>query len=161
MILPSSLLALKREGVGVYLFHGGGIPRCSCAGDGIFLAIVFDRRAGLDSSAVLSLHCPLTAATKGLLDRAAMEKLPAGAVLINTARGGIMDEAAAMDLLRAGHLGGVGLDVYEDEPALLPGWLQAPRTVLLPHLGSATVETREAMARMVCEGVTAVLSSRC
>ena len=113
----------------------------------------------LPRSAVLSLHCPLTDQTRGLLDRAAMEKLPVGAVIINTARGGLMDENAAIDLLEAGRLGGVGLDVYEGEPRVNQRWLQAPRAVLLPHLGSATVETRKAMARLLCEGLAAALGS--
>ncbi len=113
----------------------------------------------LARSAVVSLHCPLTDQTRGLLDRAALEQLPDGAVIINTARGGLLDEPAAIDLLEAGRLGGVGLDVYHAEPHLLPRWLQAPRAVLLPHLGSATVETRAAMARLLCDGLAAVLST--
>ena len=112
----------------------------------------------LPRSAVLSLHCPLTDQTRGLLDRTAMAQLPAGAVIINTARGGILDENAAIDLLEAGRLGGVGLDVYEGEPRMNPRWLQAPRTVLLPHLGSATVETREAMTRRLCDGLAVALT---
>jgi len=111
----------------------------------------------LSHSAVLSLHCPLTDQTRGMLDRAALEQLPQGAVIINTARGGIMDENAAIDLLESGRLGGVGLDVYEGEPRLNPRWLKAPRTVLLPHLGSATTETREAMARLLCDGLASAL----
>jgi len=111
----------------------------------------------LRRSAVVSLHCPLTDQTRGLLDHAALDKLPEGAVIINTARGGILDERAAIDLLEAGRLGGVGLDVYDGEPKLDPRWLQAPRTVLLPHLGSATVETRTAMARLLCDGLAAAL----
>ena len=113
----------------------------------------------LESSAVLSLHCPLTPETKGLIGLKELERLPKGAVLINTARGGILDEPAAIALLRAGHLGGVGLDVYEGEPKVHPGWLAAPRTVLLPHLGSATVETRAAMARALCEGIAESLDA--
>ena len=112
----------------------------------------------LSQSAVLSLHCPLTEQTRGLLNRAAMETLPVGAVIINTARGGIMDEHAAIDLLESGRLGGVGLDVYDGEPRVNPRWFQAPRAVLLPHLGSATVETREAMAGRLCDGLAAALS---
>jgi glyoxylate reductase len=112
----------------------------------------------LSRSAVLSLHCPLTDQTRGMLDRAALEQLPEGAVIINTARGGIMDENAAIDLLEAGRLGGVGLDVYEGEPRINPRWLKAPRAVLLPHLGSATVETREAMAYLLCDGLAAALA---
>lgn len=107
----------------------------------------------LRQSAVVSLHCPLTEATRGLLDRNALQRLPRGAVVINTARGGILDEEAAMELLDSGHLGGVGLDVYAGEPALNPNWRRAPRTVLLPHLGSATLETRTAMSRLLCDGI--------
>lgn len=113
----------------------------------------------LESSATLSLHCPLTADTQGLLGLKELERLPKGAVIINTARGGILDEPAAIALLRAGHLGGAGLDVYEGEPKLHPAWLDAPRTVLLPHLGSATLETRDAMARLLCEGIAESLAA--
>lgn len=112
----------------------------------------------LGRSAVLSLHCPLTDQTRGLLGRPALEQLPAGALVINTARGGIVDEGALMDLLDAGRMGGAGLDVYAGEPALDPRWLRTPRAVLLPHLGSATVEAREAMARMLCDGLAAAIS---
>ncbi len=111
----------------------------------------------LPQSAVLSLHCPLTDQTRGMLDRTTLHLLPIGAVILNTARGGIMDEMAAMDLLASGRLGGVGLDVYDGEPRLHPRWLEAPRTVLLPHLGSATVETREAMASLLCDGLANAL----
>ncbi len=111
----------------------------------------------LPRSAVLSLHCPLTSATKGLLGGEELAQLPAGAILINTARGGIVDEPAAMGLLRSGRLGGAGLDVYEGEPQLHPGWAEAPRTVLLPHLGSATVEARNDMAALLCGGLSEIL----
>ena len=112
----------------------------------------------LPRSAVLSLHCPLTEQTKGMLNRAALEQLPAGAVIINTARGGLLDEDATIDQLESGRLGGVGLDVYDGEPRVNPRWLRAPRTVLLPHLGSATVETRAAMAYLLCDGLASALS---
>lgn len=112
----------------------------------------------LPRSAVLSLHCPLTPATRGLLTRTRLESLPKGALLINTARGGIVDEGAAIDLLHNGHLGGAGLDVYEGEPKLDDRWLAAPRAVLLPHLGSATVEARGDMAALLCGGLAEALS---
>jgi glyoxylate reductase len=102
----------------------------------------------LAQSAVLSLHCPLTDETRGLLDRARLALLPRNAVLINTARGGIVDEGALMERLHSGTLGGVRLD---------PAWFNAPRAVLLPHLGSATVETREAMAQILCQGIAEAL----
>ncbi len=119
------------------------------------------RRLPLDdllrSSNVLSLHCPLTDRTRGLLDRDMLALLPEGAFIVNTARGGIMDEKAAIELLHDGKIGGVGLDVYENEPDIDPQWYAAPRTVLLPHLGSATRETREEMSRLLCEGIRQVL----
>jgi glyoxylate reductase len=121
------------------------------------------RRLPLDdllrSSYVLSLHCPLTDRTRGLLNREKLALLPEGAFIINTARGGIMDEKAAIELLHAGRIGGAGLDVYENEPDIDPGWCAAPRTVLLPHLGSATRETREEMARLLCDGIRNILKS--
>jgi glyoxylate reductase len=131
--------------------HGGGVDFGAGKAARLSLPELLSR------SAVLSLHCPLTDQTRGMLDRAALAQLPQGAVIINTARGGIMDENAAIDLLESGRLGGVGLDVYEGEPRLNERWLTAPRAVLLPHLGSATVETREAMARLLCDGLASAL----
>jgi len=112
----------------------------------------------LPQCAVLSLHCPLTDDTRGLLDRRMLGLLPRGSFLINTARGGIMDESAVLEKLHSGYLGGVGLDVYEGEPDVNPAWFTAPMAVLLPHLGSATRETREAMARLLCEGIGTALA---
>jgi len=111
----------------------------------------------LRRSDVLSLHCPLTDQTKGLLGKRELALLPKGAVVINAARGGILDEMEMMAMLASNHLGGVGLDVYEGEPKLHPGWLDAPRTVLTPHLGSATVEARSAMAELLCKGIAHAL----
>jgi glyoxylate reductase len=113
----------------------------------------------LPQCSVLSLHCPLTEETRGLLDRKRLALLPSHAVLINTARGGILDESAVLERLHSGRLGGVGLDVYEGEPRLNPAWLTAPKTVLLPHLGSATVETRDSMAGLLCDGVAEALQA--
>jgi glyoxylate reductase len=107
----------------------------------------------LDQSSIISLHAPLSPMTHDLLNRPALQRLRKGAVIINTARGGMLDENAAIDLLESGHLGGVGLDVFDSEPLVNPRWLRAPRTVLLPHLGSATQETRAAMAERLCEGI--------
>lgn len=113
-----------------------------------------------DKSAVISLHCPLTAETIGLISREKLQRLPLGAIIINTARGGILDEDAAIDMLNNNMLGGVGLDVYEKEPSINQRWFAAPRTVILPHLGSATVETRSAMAKLLCEGITSAIDSQ-
>jgi glyoxylate reductase len=109
---------------------------------------------------VLSVHAPLTEETRGLLDAVRLRTLPAGAVVINTARGGIVDEGALADLLEAGHLRGAGLDVHEREPAANPRLVGRDDVVLLPHLGSATVESRVAMADLAVENTLAVLAGR-
>lgn len=116
-----------------------------------------DLDAALARSDVLSLHAPLTDETRHLLDARRLRLLPAGALLVNTARGPLIDEAALVDALRDGHLGGAALDVYEREPEVHPGLLTLPNVVLLPHLGSATHGTRARMAALVTDAITAVL----
>ena len=112
----------------------------------------------LAASSVVSLHCPLTPATHHLLDRARLARMRSGAVLVNTSRGPLVDEAALVAELDSGHLGGAGLDVYEHEPAIHPGLLGRSDVVLLPHIGSATAETRAAMAELAADNVCAVLA---
>ncbi|MBK9031983.1 MAG: D-glycerate dehydrogenase [Myxococcales bacterium] len=109
---------------------------------------------------VVSLHCPLTPATRGLIDAAALARMRPGALLINTARGGCVDEAALADALVAGRLGGAGLDVFAAEPAIDPRLRAAPRTVLAPHLGSATTTARVRMAELCISAVADVLAGR-
>lgn len=111
----------------------------------------------LATSAVVSLHAPLDASTHHLLDERRLRLMPQGAVLVNTARGPLVDEAALVRVLKYGHLGGAGLDVYEHEPAVHPGLLGRHDVVLLPHVGSATRETRAAMAELAAANVAAVL----
>jgi len=114
----------------------------------------------LAQSDVLSLHCPLTPDTRGLLDAARLALLPPGAVVINTARGGLVDDAALINALRSGGLRAAGLDVYNNEPALDPRYRTLENVFLLPHIGSATVETRTAMAMLAIDNVEAVLEGR-
>jgi len=109
---------------------------------------------------ILSLHCPLTPQTYHLLDRRRLSLLKRGAFLVNVARGEVVEEAALVELLAAGHLAGAGLDVYEHEPQVHPGLLPLANVVLLPHLGSATRQTREAMASLVVDNVLAVLAGK-
>jgi glyoxylate reductase len=112
----------------------------------------------LRRSDVVSLHVPLTDETRGAFGAETFAKMKPGAILLNTARGAIIDEAALARALERGQLGGAGLDVYENEPAFTPALLDDDRVVLMPHAGSATVETRREMARMVAEDVRRVLS---
>ena len=112
----------------------------------------------LASSRVVTLHTPLNDGTRHLLDDARLRLMPPGAFLVNTARGPLVDEAALVEALREGRLGGAGLDVFEHEPSIHPGLLEREDVVLLPHIGSATVETRAAMAELAARNVLAVLA---
>ncbi len=112
----------------------------------------------LAASAVVSLHCPLSGETRHLLNERRLRLMRRGAFLINTARGPLVDEAALVKVLEEGHLGGAGLDVFEDEPRVHPGLAARTDVVLLPHLGSATRETRAAMCELAAANVAAVLA---
>jgi lactate dehydrogenase-like 2-hydroxyacid dehydrogenase len=114
----------------------------------------------LATSDVVSLHCPLTAETRHLIDSRRLRLMKPTAFLINTTRGPVIDEGALVEALRDGALAGAGLDVFEHEPDVHPGLLELENVVLLPHLGSATVETRTAMAELAARNVVAVLRGR-
>jgi glyoxylate reductase len=111
----------------------------------------------LAESDILSLHAPSTPETKGVVNRDALSRMKPGAILVNTARGDLIREEALAIALEEGRLGAAGLDVYTDEPAIHPRLLAAPRTVLLPHIGSATHDTRRKMAAIALANVQAVL----
>jgi len=111
----------------------------------------------LTTSDVVSLHVPLTAETRHLIDDRAISLMKPTAYLINTARGPVVDEPALVAALKAGRIAGAGLDVYEREPAMAEGLADCRNAVLLPHLGSATVGTRSAMARIAAENLAAAL----
>ncbi|MCE7908099.1 MAG: D-glycerate dehydrogenase [Candidatus Omnitrophica bacterium COP1] len=119
-----------------------------------------DLPALLEGSDFVSIHCPYTPATHHLLGEKEFRRMKPGAILINTARGPVVDEKALVAALKEGVIGAAGLDVYEEEPRLAPGLADLPNTVLLPHLGSATVGTRDAMARLAAENLIAVLKGQ-
>jgi len=106
---------------------------------------------------VISLHAPLTSETRHLFDESRLRRMKRGSFLINTARGPLVDEKALASLLESGHLRGAGLDVYEREPEVESRLLALENVVLLPHIGSATDEARNAMARLAASDVLAVL----
>ena len=117
-----------------------------------------DRLASLLAEAdVVSIHCPSTPETHHLIDAAALAAMKPSAVLVNTARGPIVDEAALVVALRDGTIAGAALDVYEREPEVHEGLLDLDNVVLTPHLGSATREARVAMGMLCVEGLRAVL----
>ena len=107
----------------------------------------------LETSDVISIHAPLTKESHHLIDAAALARMRNGAYLINTARGAVVDEEALCDALETGRLAGAGLDVYEQEPIVNPRLLRLRNVVLLPHIGSATTEARNAMASIAATDV--------
>ncbi|MDT8915555.1 D-glycerate dehydrogenase [Amycolatopsis sp. PS_44_ISF1] len=112
----------------------------------------------LRQSDFVSLHCPLTPETRHLIDARALQTMKPGAYLVNTTRGLVVDESALADALEAGEIAGAALDVFEAEPEIEPRLLGREDVVLTPHLGSATVETRTAMAVLAARNVTSVLT---
>ena len=137
-------VARRARGFGMHVLHTttrGGIPLEEL----------------LASSDVVSLHCPLVPETQHLIDARRLAQMKRGAILVNTSRGPVVDEAALVAALESGHLGGAGLDVYEDEPRIHPGLLRREDVVLSPHLGSATHATRALMATMALSDAARVL----
>lgn len=112
----------------------------------------------LPKSDFLALHCPATPATEQLLDSGVIAQLPDGAIVVNAARGSVVDEDALIDALRSGKLAAAGLDVYNNEPDINPEFAKLPNVFLLPHLGSATRETRDAMGLKVVENLDAIFA---
>ncbi len=112
----------------------------------------------IETSDVLSLHCPYSPATHHLISENQLARMKSSAYLINTARGPIVNEEALVHALKTGEIAGAGLDVFENEPVVHPGLLELDNAVLIPHLGSATVETRAAMADIAATNALAILA---
>ncbi|WP_028058804.1 2-hydroxyacid dehydrogenase [Candidatus Solirubrobacter pratensis] len=137
-------------------------------GEGFGMEVVHSSRSSgipleelLERADFVSLHTPLTPATRHLIDAAALERMKPTAFLINTARGGVVDQAALREALIGGAIAGAGLDVTDPEP-LPPDdpLLDAPNLLVVPHVGSATVRTRARMAAMAAENLLAALAGR-
>jgi glyoxylate reductase len=131
---------------------------------GFRMEVLFHARGGgtplaelLEQSDFVSLHVPLTAATRHLIGARELARMKPSAVLVNTARGPIVDEAALVHALRTGVIAAAGLDVFEHEPALAKGLCDLPNVVLAPHVGSATVATRARMAEVAARNIVAAL----
>jgi glyoxylate reductase len=166
---PDLLLGLELRGRTAVLVGPGRIGRETARlFEGIGLRVEWIRRAApereirakLKRAQVLSLHVPLTEATRHWLSAARIACLPRDAIVINTTRGPVVDERALARALSARRLFAAGLDVYEREPAIPAVLRRLPNAVLLPHLGSATREAREAMARLALRGVLALLNGQ-
>ena len=119
-----------------------------------------DFNALLEQSDFVSLHVPLTDKTHHLISLRELKSMKTSAYLINTSRGPVVDEQALLKVLREGRIGGAGLDVYENEPVLAPGLTELKNVVLLPHVGSATIETRTRMGLKAAENLLAGLGGK-
>jgi len=162
---PTMLLGRELRGRTLGILGYGRIGRAVARrAEGFGMRMLFSSRGGgvpfeelLEQSDVLSIHCPLSPQTRHLIGAAELLRMKRGALLVNTARGPIVDEAALVAALETGHLGGAALDVFENEPAVHPGLIHRNDVVLLPHLGSATQEAREQMARIALGQIERVL----
>jgi glyoxylate reductase len=144
-------VARRGEGFGMRVLHHSRHPSGTPG-------YVDDLDELLRRSDVVSLHLPLDDATRGLVDHERLAAMKPTAVLVNTSRGPVVDEEALAVALEEGRIFAAGLDVFEHEPAVHPRLLAAPRVVLTPHIGSASIATRTKMARMAAQGVQAVLA---
>ena len=143
-------------GMKVVFFNRSKVVDCDDIG-AVQLGTVVDVCAAAD---FVSLHCAASPDTFEIMNAAAFDAMPSDAVVINTARGDVIDENALVKALNTGSIGGAGLDVFQGEPDINSDILTAPNTVLLPHLGSATLETRTAMGMKVVENLRAFFASQ-
>ena len=143
------------QGLGARILYASQSPKPEAESE--FGARRLELRELLEASDVVSVHAPSTPETKGLIGAAELELIGPEGVLVNTSRGPLVDSEAVAATLENGKLGAAGLDVYENEPEVSPRLLEAPRAVLLPHIGSATVPSRDGMASAVANNVIAVL----
>ncbi|MGZ6144260.1 MAG: 2-hydroxyacid dehydrogenase [Myxococcales bacterium] len=162
---PTQLLGMELHGKTLGILGYGRIGQAVARrAEGFGMKVLFSDVSGgvpldelLPAADIVTIHAPLMPETRHLIGAAELLRMKKGALLINSARGPIVDEAALAAALQSGHLGGAALDVYEDEPRVHPGLLGRDDVVLLPHLGSATRETRQAMARLALSQVELVL----
>jgi glyoxylate reductase len=119
-----------------------------------------DLKTLLKESDFVSLNVPLTEETKHLIGKNELSLMKSTAFLINTSRGQVIDEKALVEVLRARKIGGAGLDVYENEPSLTPGLTELDNVILLPHVGSGTLETRVKIGTLAVENLIAGLEGR-
>ena len=131
--------------------------------DGFGMRVLFAGRDRAELERVLAesdfvaVTVPLSDSTRHLIGAAELARMKQGAFLINTSRGPVVDEAALAESLASGHLGGAGLDVFENEPHVLPALLACESALMVPHIASATRETRDGMARLACRGLAQIL----
>ena len=152
----ATALRAKAFGMRILYHNRKPAPEADALG-AVFVAKLDDLLAQSD---VLSLHCPLSAETKNLLNERTIALLPDGAFVVNTARGGLIDDGALIAALQSGKLAGAGLDVFAGEPKIDPRYRAVQNVFFTPHIGSGTVETRTAMGMLAIDNVEAILAGR-
>jgi len=145
-------VAMRAKAFGMDVVYANG-PATTASG-----AISVDRL--LATSDVVSIHCPLTPETRHLINQASLARMKRSAYLVNTSRGPVVDESALVWALKNNIISGAALDVYENEPAVHPDLLTLENVVLTPHVGSATTDTRTAMADLAVRNAIAVLTGQ-
>jgi lactate dehydrogenase-like 2-hydroxyacid dehydrogenase len=143
-------------GMRIHYCNASKLP-AEIAGDAVYHEDPSDL---LRASQFLSLHAPETPQTRHFLNSEAISLLPPGAIVVNTARGGLVVDDDLIAALKSGRVAAAGLDVFEGEPKLQPEYVSLKNTFLLPHIGSATIETRTAMGMLALDNVEAVLNGR-
>ena len=143
-------------GMKIHYCNGTALP-AEIAGDAVYHK---DPPDLLRESQFLSLHAPETPQTRHFLNSEAISLLPPGAIVVNTARGGLVVDDDLIAALKSGRIAAAGLDVFEGEPKLNPEYISLKNTFLLPHIGSATIETRTAMGMLCLDNIEAVLNGR-
>jgi lactate dehydrogenase-like 2-hydroxyacid dehydrogenase len=151
-------VARRARGFGMKIHYSNGseLP-AEIAGDAVYHKDPSDL---LRASQFLSLHAPETPQTRHFLNAKTINLLPSGAIIVNTARGGLVVDEDLIAALKSGRIAAAGLDVFEGEPKLNPEYISLKNTFLLPHIGSATIETRTAMGMLALDNVEAVLNGR-
>jgi glyoxylate reductase len=163
---PSFLLGTELRGKTIAVVGAGRIGQtvARIAEAGFGMRVLRVGRGGLAEALpeadVVTLHVPLTAETRHLIGAPELQAMKRTALLVNTSRGPVVDEAALVTALRAGEIGGAALDVYEHEPELEPGLAELDNVVLAPHTASATTGARTAMSRIAAENVIAALEGQ-
>jgi lactate dehydrogenase-like 2-hydroxyacid dehydrogenase len=151
-------VARRARGFGMKIHYSNGSKLLAeIAGDAVYHEDPSDL---LRVSQFLTLHAPETPQTRHFLNAKTISLLPPGAIVVNTARGGLVNDIDLIAALKSGRIAAAGLDVYEGEPKLDPEYISLKNTFLLPHIGSATIETRTAMGMLALDNLDAVLNGR-
>jgi lactate dehydrogenase-like 2-hydroxyacid dehydrogenase len=151
-------VALRARAFGMKIHFSNRNPVAKeLAGDAVFHKDPLDL---LRVSQFLSLHAPHTPETHHFLNAETIALLPAGAIVINSARGGLVEDGALIAALKTGRVAAAGLDVFEGEPNINPEYVRLQNTFLVPHIGSATLETNTAMGMLDLDNIDAVLASK-